>query len=275
MSDDENEEFQISNLLSYFKKNNIQVHGVFSHEGCVRLLFIQYMNTGLDVFLYIPSKYTIKTDNSMKNYFHVSLRHEEEDEDSVKTVPSIFTNSSLEFNKKSIETSLKRFIPMFSELHYKLVYIDKEYLCYINRYDDIDTFTFIQPFNKKGFFFMIDLEKFYKLGSSIEKDLNNMETLLYTKIYNSIDGELPALYDTLNGVALSAKKFSGRNTLNTYIDRTRKVSEIYSNVKKQGKPLGECLNVISNIRKDNFETLFYMEKIVQLLKELKELREPK
>ncbi len=270
--EDDSEEFQISNILDYFKKNNIQVNGIFTYENVVRFLFIQYKNSGIDVFLYIPSKYIIKPDNSIKNYFNVNLTLEEQNEDEPPVVPSIFINSGAsELLKKSIEQSLNRLVPLFSELNYKLVYIDREFLSYINRYNSVETFTFINPFNKEGAYFMIDLEKFYKVGSTIEKDLHNMETLLYTKVYNTFDNELPQLYDTLTQVSLEGKKFSGRESINKYLDRTKKVNQIFEKSKQNGRGVNDCLNVISNIRKDNFNKIIYMEKIIQLLKELKEL----
>ena len=173
--EDEVEEYEIGNLLSYFKKNNINVNGIFTHEGRTVFLFIQYQNSGLDLFIYIPSKYYIKPDNSVKNYFLINMKSEEEEEGT----SSMFSNGRKNILKVSTENSLTRFVPVFQDSIYKLVYINKELLSYINRYDGVDTFTFSSPFNKDGYYFMTDLENFYKEGTNLEKNLMNNETLLY------------------------------------------------------------------------------------------------
>ena len=50
---DEVEEYEISNLLNFFKKNSIAVNGIFTFEGRTVFLFIQYLLTGIDFFIYI------------------------------------------------------------------------------------------------------------------------------------------------------------------------------------------------------------------------------
>jgi hypothetical protein len=186
--DDEVEEYEISNLLNYFKKNNIGVHGIFTSDGRTVFLFIQYLSSGLDFFIYIPSKYYIKPDNSVKNYFHVNLKTEEEE----GSVSSIFINNKSNTIKKSVEGSLNRFIPLFQDSIYKLVYINKEMLSYINRYDTVDSFTFASPFNRVGYYFMTDLENFYKEAGNLEKNVALcMRHYYIQRINNTFDNELP------------------------------------------------------------------------------------
>ena len=266
--EDDVEEYEISNLLNYFKKNNIDVHGIFTYEGRTVFLFIQYLISGLDFFIYIPSKYFIKPDNSVKNYFHVNLKTEEEE----GIISSIFINNKSNTLKKSIEGSLNRFIPLFQDSIYKLVYINKEMLTYINRYDTVDTFTFSSPFNRVGYYFMTDLENFYKEANNLEKNVVMNETLLYTKIYNTFDNELPGLYRNLTDISVSTKKFSGKTENKLYNDRIRKIGEIINKNKKEGKGISDCINLTSNIRNSNLKGIFYMEKVIQFLKEMEELK---
>jgi hypothetical protein len=82
---DDVEEYEISNLLNYFKKNNIGVNGIFTSEGRTIFLLIQYLSSGIDLFIYIPSKFSIKPDNSVKNYFHINMKADEVEEDDVAT----------------------------------------------------------------------------------------------------------------------------------------------------------------------------------------------
>jgi hypothetical protein len=266
--EDEVEEYEIGNLLSYFKKNNINVNGIFTHEGRTVFLFIQYQNSGLDLFIYIPSKYYIKPDNSVKNYFLINMKSEEEEEGT----SSMFSNGRKNILKVSTENSLTRFVPVFQDSIYKLVYINKELLSYINRYDGVDTFTFSNPFNKDGYYFMTDLENFYKEGTNLEKNLMNNETLLYTKVYSTFDNELPKLYSTLTSVSVDSKKFSGKTENQTYISRLKRISDIMVKNKMEGKGINDCLNLISTVRSGNIKSMFYMEKIIQFLKEINEMK---
>ena len=266
--EDEVEEYEIGNLLSYFKKNNINVNGIFTHEGRTVFLFIQYQNSGLDLFIYIPSKYYIKPDNSVKNYFLINMKSEEEEEGT----SSMFSNGRKNILKVSTENSLIRFVPVFQDSIYKLVYINKELLSYINRYDGVDTFTFSSPFNKDGYYFMTDLENFYKEGTNLEKNLMNNETLLYTKVYSTFDNELPKLYSTLTNISVDSKKFSGKTENQTYISRLKRISDIMVKNKMEGKGINDCLNLISTVRSGNIKSMFYMEKIIQFLKEINEMK---
>ena len=267
--EDEVEEYEISNLLSFFKKNNIGVNGIFTFEGRTVFLFIQYLLTGIDFFIYIPSKFVIKPDNSVKNYFHINMKVDEDESGKV----SIFkSNSSPDIIDVSKE-NLQRFIPLFEESIYKLVYISKEGMSYINRYDEVDKFTFTNPFNKNGYFFMTDLENFYKESSNLEKNLLSQETLLFTKINNAFDLQLPSLYKILTDVSVEAKKYSGKTENDLYNGRIKKINTIIEKNKKEGKSNTECINVMSNVRSHNLKTIFYMEKVIQFLKEIKEMKD--
>lgn len=269
---DEIEEYEISNLLNFFKKNSIAVNGIFTFEGRTVFLFIQYLLTGIDFFIYIPSKFVIKPDSSVKNYFHINMKVEEEEEDANTTV-SIFKSKSTPEMTTISKESLERFVPLFEDSVYKLVYINKEGLSYINRYDTVDKFTFTNPFNKNGYFFMTDLENFYKESSNLEKNLLSQETLLFTNINNEFDSQLPYLYNILTEVSVDAKKYSGKNENDLYNGRIKKINGIISNNKKEGKSTVECINVMSNLRSHNLKNIFYMEKIIQFLKEIKEMKE--
>lgn len=267
--EDEVEEYEISNLLSFFKKNNIGVNGIFTFEGRTVFLFIQYLLTGIDFFIYIPSKFVIKPDNSVKNYFHINMKVDEEESDKISIFKSNSSPDIIDISKEN----LQRFIPLFEESIYKLVYIGKEGMSYINRYDDVDKFTFTNPFNKNGYFFMTDLENFYKESSNLEKNLLSQETLLFTKINNAFDLQLPSLYKILTDVSVETKKYSGKTENDLYNGRIKKINTIIQNNKREGKSNTECINVMSNVRSHNLKTIFYMEKVIQFLKEIKEMKD--
>lgn len=263
--EDKIEEYDASNLLNYFKKNNMFVNGVFTCEG--RVVLIQFFLNGIDMFLYIPSKYFIKPDSSVKNYININLKAEEEEEGNVS---SIFVNKGND-SRKSIEGSLNRFIPLFQESIFKLTYVNKDFMSYINRYDTVETFSFSSPYNKVGYYFMTDLENFYKEGTNLERNLIMSETLLYTRIYNTFESELPSLYNLITNVSLDVKKFSGKAANSTFNDRMKRVADVMQKNKREGRNISECLHLMSSVRADNLKNIFYMEKVIQFLKEIKEI----
>lgn len=273
--DDDVEEYEISNILNYFKSNNISVNGIFTFEGRTVFILIQYQNTGLELFIYIPSKFYIKPDHSIKNYFHINLKMEEKDEDDT-SVPNIFSvnknNTVNEILKQSMEGSLKRFVPLFEDLSFKLVYANKEILSYINRYNSVETFIFSNPFNRNGYYYMLDLEKFYGEGKDLEKSLSNTETLLYTKVYNVFDGEIPKLYNLITDISVDVKKFSGKSENSKHNERMSKIKTVMNNNISQGKGIGDCIKLIGSVRDGNLKNIFYMEKVIQFLKEIEQMK---
>lgn len=268
-SEDEVEEYPINNLIKYFSMNNIGIHGIFSYEGRVVFIFIHYINTGLDLFIYIPSKYYIKVDDSVKNFLHISLR---KDEDSAID-KSLFINSKYINNRRMIETTLDRFRPLLEDSSCKISYVDKEILVYVDRYNSgIDSFSFNIPFNRKGFYFIIDLENFYKSAKGLEKEINNLELLLNTKIYKVYDRELKDLSDTLKELSENVKNFNGEKQNQTYSNRLKRVNEVITRNIQGGKTTTDCTQLISRIREDNFNSLFYFENVIHFLNEIKELK---
>ena len=268
--EDETEEFPITNLLKYFGTHNIHIRGIFSYEERVTILFIYFMNTGISLFIYIPSKYYMKIDSSVKNYMHISMKSE--DDPSVDK--SLFINSKMKSNRKLYETSFNRIKPLLEESNYKLAHVDKEMLVYIDRHnEDINTFSFNTPFNKSGFYFMIDLENFYKSASNIETEIQSMELLLNSKMYKVYDTELNDVRKVLLEVATNVKEFSSSKEITTYNERIKRVNDIINKNKGLGKSVTDCLEVAEKIRINNMTKLFYYEKIVTFLNEIKELNE--
>jgi len=268
--EDETEEFPIGNLLKYFSNNNIQIRGIFSYEERVTIIFIYFLNSGISLFIYVPSKYYIKIDSSVKNYMHISMKSE--DEPSIDR--SLFINSKMKSNRRMFETSFHRIKPLLEDSNYKLTHVDKEMLIYLDRHnEEVNTFSFNTPFNKKGFYFMIDLENFYKSAGNTEREIQSMEMLLNTKMYKVYDTELSDLKKTLIEIATNVKEFSSSKEITTYNDRIKRVNEVMIKNKNLGKSVTDCLEVAEKIREKNLSTLFYYEKIITFLNEIKELNE--
>ena len=61
----EEEVFKVSSLLSHIRKQNIEVKALFSFENRVVFLVCSYKDVGLELFVYIPSKYNITAEKSI------------------------------------------------------------------------------------------------------------------------------------------------------------------------------------------------------------------
>jgi len=267
--DDDYEEFPVTNLLDYFQKNKIVVHGIFSYEGRIIFLYIQFITSGLSIFLYVPSKFILKPDSSVKNYMHISMNEDDEE----KTPESIFVPQKLsgKSDKKSYASSLSRFIPLVEESKYKLLFVNKEMIVYINRYNDVESFNLNSPFNKKGYYYMTDLESFYNAGEKLEKELLNTEILFSSRVYNTIDSEMLGLKEVMTKMVNDVKSISGRVCNENFMTRIKRVNEVIAKYQNGNKQLTECIEVASKIRETNFETMIYLEKIIFFLKELKDI----
>jgi len=264
------EEFPVANLLEHFQKNKIIVHGLFSFEGRIIFLYIQFITSGLSIFLYVPSKFVLKPDNSVKNYMHISMSSDEEE----SKQDSIFVVNQTRNEKKSYINSLNRFIPLVEESKYKLLFVNKEMIVYINRYNEVENFNLNSPFNKKGFFYMTDLESFYNTGDKLEKELLNMEILFSNRVYNTIDNEVIGLKDVILKVTNDIKTISGRLNNESFNNRIKRVNDVitkYQMNSGNNKQVTECIELASKIRENNFETMIYLEKLTFFLKELKDI----
>ena len=172
-----------------------------------------------------------------------------------------------------IESSLDRIRPLLEDSHCKISYVDKEIMVYVDRYNEgVDSFSFNSPFNKKGFYFIIDLENFYKGAKGLEKEINNLELLLNTKIYKVYDRELKDLSTTLNSLTANVKSFNGEKHNQVFMDRMKKVNSVIVKNSNSGKTITECTELISKIREDNFTNIFYYENIIHFLNEIKDMK---
>jgi hypothetical protein len=71
----------------------------------------------------------------------------------------------------------------------------------------------------------------------------------------------------------NVKEFSSSKEITTYNDRIKRVNEVMIKNKNLGKSVTDCLEVAEKIREKNLSTLFYYEKIITFLNEIKELNE--
>jgi hypothetical protein len=224
-----------------------------------------YLNTGVEFLLYIPSKFNIKSDNSIKNYPQVNLTIEEEDEEN-----NFHTVSYEQEIRKRTENMMNRFVKVVKDGIYKMAIVQKTYMTVINRHDAVESYIFTNPFVSTGVYFVIELETFYKMASSLDRDILNFEQLFTNKILSGVDVEINRITPILNKVYKDINTFSSRQLSAKYTERIDKLSNLMITNKGTSK-MTDVYNLFSRVRTDNLEKLIYYEEIVNFFKDIKDM----
>jgi len=262
---EEEEVFELSNLLSFLQKTKISVNGIFTYDNRTVFLLLMYLNTGVEFLLYIPSKFNIKSDNSIKNYPQVNLTIEEEDEEN-----NFHTASYEQEIRKRTENMMNRFVKVVKDGIYKMAIVQKTYMTVINRHDAVESYIFTNPFVTTGVFFVIELETFYKMASSLDRDILNFEQLFTNKILSGVDVEINRITPILNKVYKDINSFSSRQLSAKYTERVDKLSNLIITNRGTSK-MTDIYNLFSRVRTDNLEKLIYYEEIVNFFKDIKDM----
>ena len=264
MSDEE--VFKVTTLLSHIRKQNIDVKSIYSFENRIIFLCITYKDVGLDMFIYIPTKYNIQVEKSIGlPLYELSV----DDVDSVKGDDSIFSNETVTTvvrkDRKEKSSSLLRFVPLIAEQPYKLIYIDSYYLVYIDRHNEIVSFILSSPPLSKGYYFTTDMEYFLKMsGLKIYNEVRQREKALCNTVYNKISTSMINNRATLVTLQQRLRDLNPDKTKVLHFNRLQKLDEMLSKNKND-----RCVVLSNKIRSDNFTDMFDMEKCVHILNSLK------
>jgi hypothetical protein len=263
---DEEEVFELSNLLSFLQKSKISVNGIFTFDGRTVFLLLMYLNTGVEFMLYVPSKFNIKSDNNIKNYPQVNLTIED-DEDEEK---NFHTATYEQENRKRTENMMNRFLKIVKGGMYKLAVVQKTYMTIINRHDTVESYIFTNPFVTTGVYFVIELESFYKMASSLDRDILNFEQLFTNKILSEVDVEINTVTPILNRVYKDINSFSSRQLSAKYSERVDKLSNLMISNRGTSK-MTDVYNLFSKVRTENLQKLIYYEEIINFFKDVKDM----
>jgi hypothetical protein len=263
--EEEEEVFELSNLLSFLQKTKISVNGIFTYDNRTVFLLLMYLNTGVEFLLYIPSKFNIKSDNSIKNYPQVNLTIEEEDEEN-----NFHTVSYEQEIRKRTENMMNRFVKVVKDGIYKMAIVQKTYMTVINRHDAVESYIFTNPFVTTGVYFVIELESFYKMASSLDRDILNFEQLFTNKILSEVDVEINTVTPILNRVYKDINSFSSRQLSAKYSERVDKLSNLMISNRGTSK-MTDVYNLFSKVRTENLQKLIYYEEIINFFKDVKDM----
>jgi hypothetical protein len=264
--EEEEEVFELSNLLSFFQKSKISVNGIFTYDNRTVFLLLMYLNSGVEFILYVPSKFNIKSDNNAKNFPQVNLSIEDEDEEEKNFHTATYEQES----RKRTENMLSRFLKIIKGGLYKIAVVQKTYMTIINRHDSVESYIFTNPFVTTGVYFVIDLENFYKLATTLDRDILNFEQLFTNKILSGVDVEVNRVLPVLNKVYNDVKNFSSRTMSSKYSERIDKLNNLMITHKGTNK-MSNIYELLSKVRTDNLKQLIYYEELINFFKDMKDM----
>jgi len=273
--DDEQEDdvFELKNLITFFERHNIKTNALFVLDKSISAILIEYKQFPLQLLVYIPSKFEIRISGS--EYLQIATYNIEQDDEDELFNPSLFQNqiqTEITKNQKLNRTkALQRFLPLISSSKIKLSYLDKNYLNIVKYNNDIVSYLCSNPNNFIGFYYTVDLESFYTLANSMEKEIEGVEKALnnavFIKLEQLIEDNKKAfnkMYTDLqtNSPITQKKKFEHRMNLLNQVQNSKTIS---TTTKEKGV-------AISNIiRKDNFKQMFKLEFLANALNEFKNM----
>jgi len=267
MSSQEEEVFKVSSILNHLKKQNIEIKSIFAYENRVIFLFLSYKDVGLELFIYVPSKYNIQAEKSIGlPLYELAF----DDIDTTKADDSIFVNATVSTavrkDRKEKSSGFSRFIPLLSEQPYKLLYLDKYYMVYIDRHNEVASFILSSPPLMNGYYFVTDLDYFLKTGNGLKvsNEIRQCETALCNTVYTKIN---TSMIDNKATLVLLQQRLRDLNPLvakQKYNTRMNKLDTILSKGKNDS-----VIKLFNDLRSDNFQVMFDMEKYVHILNTLK------
>lgn len=261
----EEEVFKVSTLLNHLRKQNIDIKAIYAYENRIVFLYISYRDIGLELLIYVPSKYNIQAEKSIGlPSYELAL-----DDDESKGEDSIFINETVSTAvrkaRKEKTSSLLRFVPLLAEQPYKIVYVDDYYMIYIDRHNEVSSFILSSPPLYKGYFFMTDMEYFLKsTGHKIYNEIRHREKALSETVYNKINISMIDNRATLVQLQQQFREMNPEKSKLLYSQRVHKLDGILSRGKNP-----ECVKITNKLRNENFENMFDMEKFVHILNSLK------
>lgn len=268
-SEEEEEErtsrYKISNLITLFNKTNIELVSIFTYKKRVSL--IQVTHESFNYFIYIPSKYEMYIDRSLgiATYDLKDDDEEEENENQDTLFYSKLPIQNLRREKKSKCKNLTRFLPLVSESPIKIVYIEEYFLCYINRYNEIDSMILLSPFKSSGYFYLTDLEFFFKNLPKLVEEFSKFEKALTEAVYDKLTVEVDA---AKQAVAKAQKIVSGldpKGEKKNFAKKIVKLNEYYKDDKHRAK----AKDMLVNLRSKNLKKMFEIENLTYVMKEFK------
>ena len=261
--------YKISNLNAKFQEVGIDLQTIFTYEK--RIIMLEVIAETFKFFIYIPSKYEMHIDNAFRLLGIATYELNDEPSDSSLDEPDTLFYSKLPIEtlrrkKMSMTKSLHRFLPLVSESPVKLLYIDEYFISYITRHNDVDSLISLSPYNKeKGYFYIIDLEFFYKNVSKLSSEFSKFEKALNKVVYDKLAVEVEG---TKKSIDKAQKMLVAVNPIKEQIEFSQRVDEL-NKFYLVDKHKEKARTNLIGLRSLNLNKIFDFENITYMMKEFK------
>ena len=255
---------KITNLIALFNKQNISLLTIFTFHK--RVMFLMINHEGFQYLIYIPSKYEMYIDRSLGIATYELVEDDEEDAEEQDT---LFYNrlpiESLRRKRASKVKSLQRFLPLVTESPIKMMYIDEYFVSYISRQNEVDSLLLISPFKQAGYFYVTDLEFFYKNLNKLNDEFSRFEKALNDAVYDRLTTELDTAKIAVKKAEAMLSKLEPTQVKKQFFKQVDKINKYTSIDKYKNK----AVTLLLSLRKKNLNKMFEVENITYVMKEFK------
>jgi hypothetical protein len=259
--DERTTKYKLSNLITLFHKSGIKLLSIFTYSK--RVMLLQILHNEFEYCLYIPSKYEMYIDRSSG----IPTYEMADDEEDAEEEDTLFYNGlpiqNLRREKKSKSKSLARFMPLVTESPFKMIYIDESFVSYITRNNEIDSLLLVAPFKTSGYFYLTDLEFFFKNLNRVTDEMQRFERALNDAVYDKLTTEI----DSAKKAVQNAQKMLA--TLNPKAEKAQfaaKVTKLNKYV-KHPKYQAKASKMLIKLRNQNLDKMFDLEHLAYVMKE--------
>lgn len=271
--EEEEDVFDINHLIRFFERNKIETRALYSIEKSIKAILIKYMNDPMELLVYVPSKYDIRV--TKKDYTAISRFNLEDDDDDDEIQAQKSMNPSLFNNQVAVDIvkaqrlnsmkALERFLPLLNNSKVKISYMDRSFVTFMKNKSDIVSYLCSNRNDQIGYFYTVDLDTFYALQNELLKEVALIENELNNSVYIKLEFLIETNKELLTKLHDDMQKTTPKQVKVRYDNRMSALKKISTNEAKKSV----ALDVMNEVRKDNFKQMFKLEYLANVLNELK------
>ena len=258
----ETSKYKISNLISLFNKNNIALQAIFTYDRRVMLLLI--VHGSFNYAIYIPSRYEMFIDRSLGIAVY-ELNDDEEEEQQDTLFYNRLPIENVRRVKASKAKALQRFLPLVEESPIKMLYIEEYFVTYITRSNEVDSLMIMSPFKGSGYFYLTDLEFFFKNLAKLHDEFARFERALNEAVYDRLTTELDSAKVAIMKAQKMVTSIKPKETKQKFLGAVGKLNKYLTVDKHQEKARKWLLK----LRNNNLNKMFEIEHVTYVMKEFK------
>ena len=255
--------YKISNLITLFNKNSITLHNIFTYRK--RVMFLLVSHEVIMYSIYIPSKYEMYIDRSLGIPTYELADDEDEEEDTDTLFYNRLPIENIRRTKVSKSKSLQRFLPLVTESPIKMMYIDEGFVSYISRQNTIDSLLLLSPCKLTGYYYITDLEFFFKNLPKLLDEFTRFERALNDAVYDRLTTELDVAKHAITKAQKMIVTLKPKEEKVGFATAVHKLNKYVQDEKSKDK----AKDMLIKLRNKNLNKMFEIENITYVMKEFK------